>query len=146
MPAHLDTGEGITLGAQPSAAMLHALAADGVRAVLSVRTDVEDMQPIHTAEERRICDTLGLTFASVPVSMKSADAATVDAFDAALAALPRPVHVHCKLGQRAAMMVLLHRARAAGWSADEALTHADTQGYGLDDTEPLRTFVREHLT
>ena len=146
MPAYLPIDDGLTVGAQPSEAMLHALHADGYATIISVRTGVEDMQPIHPAEQGRLCEAIGLRFFHVPVSMRTADAGTVQAFREALDTA-RPtgrVFLHCKLGQRAAAMALLDQAHRHGWSAEHALQHADEHGYDLRSAT-LRAFVTRHL-
>lgn len=144
MPDRMKISKDVTLGAQPSEAELHEMAAEGVKSVINLRTDDEDMQPIKPDAEGGIVRGLGMTYAHVPVSMKDAGPAVVEAFCRELAAAPKPAFVHCKLGQRAGAMVLIDTAIRNGWSSDEAFRHAGEMEF-VCDNQKLTDFIRRSI-
>ncbi|MEL7087311.1 MAG: sulfur transferase domain-containing protein [Planctomycetota bacterium] len=149
MPAINLTDHGLAVLAQPDEAQLQELAAAGVRTVINLRNDGEDMQPMSVQDEGTLCKQLGMDYVNLPVSMKTpedggADAKLATAFETVLAVAREtgPVAVHCKLGQRAGAMVLIALARHRGWDAERALAEADRLGLaGVHDHPKLTRYV-----
>lgn len=144
MPDRVRFSDDITIAAQPSEAAFEAMASDGVKTVINLRHDGEDMQPLSPDAERAVVEAKGMAYIHEPVSMKDADASTVDRFRKVLAEADKPVLVHCKLGQRAGAMVMMDHAVRQGWTGDETLTKAKEMGFACDN-EKLAAFVREYV-
>lgn len=144
MPDRLKINEDVTIGAQPSEAELQALADGGVRTVINLRHAGEDMQPMSIESEGEKVRGVGMSYASVPVSMKDAGPELADRFRAELDRAEKPVFVHCKLGQRAAALVMLDLAVRNGWDTARALDEARQRGCELDN-EKLAEFVKDCL-
>lgn len=144
MPDRMTLNDDITLGAQPSEAELQAMAQDGFKTVINLRTDGEDMQPLSPDVEGRVVREQGMRYEHIPVSMKDADAALVDRFRRTLHEVEKPVYVHCKLGKRAGAMVMMDHAVRRGWSGEETLEKAAEMGFECDNAD-LADFVRRYV-
>ncbi len=119
--------EKVAVGGQPDLEDLRRLRAQGFAAVVNLRVDGEAEGMPGVAEERQEAAALGLAYHHVPVSLADLDPALVDALQAAIAASPGPVYVHCGAGQRACALALLATSPSPG-PADLADTAA---GLGL---------------
>ena len=144
MPDRVPFADRITVAAQPSEAEFKTLASQGIRTVMNLRTEGEDMQPLSPDAEGRVVEDQGMAYVHLPVSMKSADADLVDRFRQALAEAERPVVVHCKLGQRAGAMVMMDHAIRQGWTGQETLERAKAMGFACAN-EKLAAFVRDYV-
>ena len=146
--------DGIWVMPQPATADLRRLAARGVRTVVNLRHAGEfadhaaGTRPLSIEAEGDLCRRLGMDYAHLPVSMKTADTRLAEGFEKVLAAAREhgPVVVHCRLGQRAGAMVLIAAAKHLGWDGPDALAKAD--GIGLAEAvEPasLRAYILKCL-
>jgi len=147
--------DGVWVMPQPTAAELRRLAADGVRTVVNLRHAGEFADPAAAGStlgieaEADLCRRLGMDYAHLPVSMKTADARLAEGFEKILAAAREdgPVAVHCRLGQRAGAMVLIAAGRHLGWDGARALAEAPRLGLdGVLDVESLKAYVCDCLT
>ena len=119
-------------GAQPSEAGLKSLRDAGVRTVISLRDD-RDLG----FDERRVVESLGMRFVSVPVqdgsfftqSRRIPDEAIRAFFDAVDAAEPGPIFVHCRRGtDRTGAIVAFYRIARQGWDSQRAAKEARDVG------------------
>ena len=144
----LEVTDGVWVMPQPSAAGLRRLAADGVRTVINLRHAGEDCVPLSIEAEGDLCRRLGMDYAHLPVSMKTADAKLAAGFEQVLAASREdgPVAVHCRLGQRAGAMVLIAAGKHLGWGGEQALAQAPRLGLGeVLEVASLTAYVRDCL-
>ncbi len=150
MDQPLEVTDGVWVLPQPTAAELRRLSARGVRTVVNLRHAGEftDSAPgastLSIEAEGELCRRLGMDYAHLPVSMKTADPKLAAGFEQVLAAAREdgPVAVHCRLGQRAGAMVLIAAARHLGWDGPAALAQAPALGLAhAVEPEPLRRYV-----
>jgi uncharacterized protein (TIGR01244 family) len=127
-------------GGQPSMEHFARLQADGVRAVINLRTPGEHA----AAEERAAVEKAGLKYFNIPVIFKQPTAAQVDEFlritdDPA----NRPMFIHCTAAVRVGAFWLIRRVLRDGWTWDRALEEART--VGLVKAPHLETFAKEYI-
>ncbi len=136
--------ETIVISDQPSAEDLETLPRDGYAGVVNLRNDGEPEQPLDTATEGQRVRALGMDYLHYGVGGKPLEP---DGVTGVLDFLNRhageKVLVHCRKGSRAAALVLLHQARAQGWSPAEALTRGEAMGLKVDGK--LREMVEQYL-
>ena len=145
MPDRMTISDGVTIGAQPSEAELQAMADDGVKTVINIRHDGEDMMPMPPEVEGEVVRDRGMAYVHLPVSMKDADAALVDRFRKQLQQAEKPAFVHCKLGMRAGAMVMMDLAANRGWSGQETLDRAKAMGFDCEGHPKLAAFVKDYV-
>lgn len=136
--------ESVTVGPQPSREELEALAAEGFRAVMNLRAEGEENQPMDPAEEEEVVVDLGLAYRHFPVSADDLDPETVNEFREHLDEIAKPVFVHCRRAKRSGALVVMDRAVEQGMSGDEALQWAEEMGFECD-VEELERFVRDYV-
>lgn len=127
-------------GGQPRIEHFAKLKADGVKAVLNLRTPSE-----HRAEEERAAvEQAGLKYFNIPVVYRNPTDAQVDEFlkitdDAA----NRPMFIHCTAAIRVGAFWAVRRALRDGMSIDAALE--DGRKVGLVNAPHLEEFVRRYV-
>ena len=144
VPDRMNISDEVTIGAQPSEAELHAMVEDGVRTVISLRHEGEDMQPLSPDEEGEQVRRLGMRYVNIPVAMDDAGPELVDRFRRALEEAPKPVYVHCKLGKRAGAFAMMDQAVRKGWSGEQTIRKADEMGFECENRQ-LVDFVRDYV-
>ena len=134
----------IAIAGQPTEADLEALKRQGYVAVVNLRNEGEPEQPIGPAAEAVVAQGMGLDYLHYGVGgapFDPAGIATVNGF------LDRhegqKVLVHCRSGGRASAVVLLHEAKARGWTAAEAIEKG--RALGLDVKGGLQVMVEQYL-
>jgi protein tyrosine/serine phosphatase len=120
-------------GAQPDAEGFRYLQQLGVRTVINLREEADAVR----TNERRIVESLGMTYVSLPVKDGSIFTAsrripeeTVRTFlDLVVTTAPGPIFVHCRRGtDRTGALVGLYRIAQHGWSGAEAQAEARQVG------------------
>lgn len=134
----------IRIGPQPSLDDLKRLKAEGVQCVINFREDNEQNQPLSPHDEGNQVREMGMEYLHAPISSRRMKEETVGQFLKRFPFLPQPVYAHCQGGKRAAAVMLIQRAREAGWNGEETLQRADELGLGLTDSA-MRTFVRNFV-
>lgn len=127
-------------GGQPRLEHFVTLRADGVRAVVNLRTPGE-----HPAdEERQAVEAAGLRYFNIPVVYREPRAEQVDEF-LKLTDDPanRPVFIHCTAAIRVGAFWLIRRVVRDGWTWDAALAEART--VGLVNAPHLEAFAAEYV-
>lgn len=137
--------EDIAIAGQPSSADLQALREEGYSGVVNLRNDGEPEQLLSTADEGAQVRSLGMDYLHYGVGGRPLDAAGVQAVCDFIDqhAGSGKVLVHCYKGGRAAALVLLHQARAQGWSPDEIFDRSAALGITLDPG--LKMLVQRYL-
>ena len=127
-------------GGQPRDEHFVRLKAEGVRAVLNLRTPGE-----HRAdEERQAVEQAGLKYFNIPVVYREPTAAQADEFlkitdDPA----NRPMFIHCTAAIRVGAFWLIRRVVRDGWSWDRALE--DARKVGLVNAPHLEEFAKAYI-
>jgi len=127
-------------GGQPRMEHFAQLKADGVKAVLNLRTPGE-----HRAEEEKAAvEQAGMKYLSVPVVYTAPQDAQVDEFLRLTdSAENRPMFIHCTAAIRVGAFWMIRRMQRDGWSWDKALEEART--VGLRNAPHLEEFVRQYV-
>jgi len=136
----LQVNDQFCTGGQPRLEHFAKLKADGVKAVLNLRTPGE-----HRAdEEQDAVAKAGLKYFNIPVVYTSPTDAQVDEFlkitdDPA----NRPMFIHCTAAIRVGAFWMIRRAMRDGLTADAALE--DARKVGLSNAPHLEEFARKYI-
>jgi uncharacterized protein (TIGR01244 family) len=136
----LQVNQEFCTGGQPRMEHFAKLKADGVKAVLNLRTPGE-----HRAdEEKAAVEQAGLKYFNIPVVYTAPTDAQVDEF-LRLTDDPanRPMFIHCTAAIRVGAFWMIRRAVRDGLSADAALE--DARKVGLANAPHLEEFARKYI-
>ena len=136
--------EEVTVGPQPSEQELQQLSSQGFQSVVNFRTDGEEDQPLSPEAEGEKVTAAGLEYVNIPVSMKSMGPEQVDQFRSKFRELPKQVFAHCKSGERAGAMVMMHIASESGMTGEQTLQQAKEMGFECDQPQ-LEEFVKNYV-
>ena len=134
----------ISIAGQPSPRDIEDAHRNGFRTIINLRTPEE---PDYLADEERLVESLGLTYASIPVSPDTLDDVAVARFSQALESIDgTPALVHCRSGGRAGIMTLLHLAVEHGWTVQKALEESEKIGdIAPKEDSPYRSFFETYI-
>ena len=134
----------ISIAGQPSPADIEDAHQSGFRTIVNLRTADE---PGYLADEERLVESLGLTYASIPVSPATLDDVAVARFSQALDSIDgTPALVHCRSAGRAGIMTLLHLAVKHGWTVQETLEEGQKMGdIAPPENSPYRAFFENYI-
>jgi uncharacterized protein (TIGR01244 family) len=144
MPDRLKINDEVTVGAQPSEAEIKALADDGFKTIINLRTNGEEMQPLEPDAEGELARGHGMQYVNLPVAMEDAGPELVDEFRRKLQQVPKPAYIHCKLGKRAGAMVMMDKGVREAKSGGRVLEEAEQMGFQCDQ-ESLANFVKQYV-
>jgi len=134
----------LTVGDQPSADDLRALPAEGYVGVVNLRNDGEPEQPLGPSAEGTLAKELGLDYYHYGVGAAPLSRAGVAGFREFLDHhAGGKTLVHCRKGGRAVALLLIHRALAEGWPADQAAAKGAAEGLNVEGG--LRVLVEGYL-
>ena len=136
----LQVNQDFCTGGQPRMEHFAKLKADGVKAVLNLRTPGE-----HRAdEEKAAVEQAGLKYFNIPVVYTAPTSAQVDEF-LRLTDDPanRPMFIHCTAAIRVGAFWMIRRAVRDGLAADAALEEA--RKVGLVNAPHLEEFARTYI-
>jgi len=134
--------ERISVGGQPTEEDLRNLKAEGFTAIINLRRDGEQNQPLDPANEGATAQAIGLAYFHIPVNSSDPQREQVEAVKAALDQTEGQVFVHCQGGGRACAMALLAAATHA--SPEHMMKHAEAAGFPV--TNPVtQQFVKDLL-
>ena len=131
-----DIGDGVFVGPQPAQQDLNEAKLLGIQTVIDLRMPVESKTS--NAEMTRLS---GLGYVNVPVDKTALTESEIDRLEHAMKTMPGPYLLHCATGARAALLLLLSRARQMGWSAQHTFQEARAIGFNLEDSELFARFV-----
>ncbi len=134
----------ITVADAPTAADLAALRAEGYRALLDLRAPDEPLPApdrLTPADEARRAAELGLRYENIPVLLEEVDDVLIQRVGERIAAVEKPVLVHCAHGRRAGAMALMHLAVERGLTAQQCLDMAQAMGYDCENQPQLKQLV-----
>ena len=136
----LQVSKDFCTGGQPRPEHFAKLKADGVKAVLNLRTPGE-----HRAdEEKQAVEQAGLVYFNIPVVYSDPKSEQVDEFLRITdQAANRPVFIHCTAAIRVGAFWLIRRVVRDGWTWDAAL--AEARKVGLVDAPHLEEFAKRYI-
>lgn len=123
---------------------LEELARHGFRAVVNLRHQDEDNQPLQPDEEGEHVRSIGMKYVHIPVSGEALDESVVDRFRDSVSDLPAPIYVHCASGKRSGAFTMMHVASEENMSGDDAVQEAEAMGFECD-SPGLEEFVRNYV-
>ena len=146
MSGRIKLDERLTIGSgPPTEGTLLALARDGYKAVVNLRTPDEREQPLDPDEEGEKVRALGMAYRHVPVRGDALSPALFDAFRDAVTQLPGPIFVHCASGRRAGLFAIMQHAVERGLTGAEALAEARRSGLSIDDSPDLAALISTYV-
>jgi uncharacterized protein (TIGR01244 family) len=92
----------IAVGEVPTAAEIEILAKAGFKSLLTTQPDGEVARLMASADAHVLARAAGLTYRYLPIVSRRPDDASLAAFAAAIAELPRPIYACCYSGARSA--------------------------------------------
>lgn len=128
-------------GAQPSAEGFRALAEQGIKTVIDLRAERDEIR-----DEQRLVEAAGMKFVSIPVGGSStpADAQVAQFFSVIDDPASGPVFFHCKRGaDRTGTMAAIYRIRRQGWDVDRAISEAKNVGMHWYFVN-MRSYIRSY--
>jgi uncharacterized protein (TIGR01244 family) len=135
--AYYKVGEDYLAGQLTSEGLQNAQE-QGVKTVINLRP--ADEQP--GFEEKKIVETLGMSYVNIPVNPKSLTPDKADQFLDFMKTARRPVLVHCASANRASGFWALYLAKEKGVPREEAVALAEKSGLKAG---PMKTFVESYL-
>jgi uncharacterized protein (TIGR01244 family) len=127
-------------GGQPRMEHLDQLKAEGVKAIINLRTPGE-----HRAEEEEAkAKELGLRYFNIPVVFRDPKPEQVDEF-LKLTDDPanRPAFIHCTAAIRVGAFWMIRRVMRDGWTVEKA--EEEARKVGLRESPHLDEFVRKYV-
>ena len=135
----LHTLSGVYLAGQPTGAAIRAAKAGGLRSIIDLRHDDENL-----LDERALAQYLGLRY--YRLAWNGAEELNDEIFDRArdlLRIAERPVLLHCRSAERVGAVWLPHRVLDEGASFEQSLREAKTIGLNQEAYEfKARDYVR----
>ena len=134
----------IVIADQPTREELDLLRSEGYVGVVNLREEGEEAQPLDPGAEGEAARAAGLDYLHAPIGKPELiDSPVAEVFRFLDEHAPGKVLVHCRKGGRAAAIVLLHQARARGWTDAEALERGKEAGLTVEGA--LREKVERYL-
>lgn len=131
-----------SVAGQVTPAELEAAAQAGFKSVLNLRSLGEEG---FLKTEPEITESLGLSYASIPLTPATADETQLAAIVAELDKLPKPTLVHCAAGLRASAVALLSIAQQEGLTAEQAIARAQAAGFDLSANPKLKQLLEDTI-
>lgn len=128
------------LGSQPDAADLELLRLRGVRTVIDLRLRSE----IDEANQQ-LAARSGLRYVHIGVDKSSLTEDVITQVTRALRSGDGPYVVHSGAGVRAAVILVIRRAREKAWSLDKTLRTLRLMGSDISRSPEFLSFVRRSL-
>lgn len=103
----MDRGENSVVAGTgaPGEGELAALASQGYRSIIDLRTGREPGQLLSPEQEKEEAQSHGLRYLHLPVESANIDPSATQRFRLEVSQMPGPVYVHCSSGRRAQAIV-----------------------------------------
>jgi len=127
-------------GAQPHLSHLYELKALGITTIVDLRSESRQTRD----QERKLAESLGIHFVSIPVDgFSTPSSAQLAEFFALLRQTPtQKIFVHCEFGKdRTGTFIAAYRIAFDHWSPDQALSEMLAFGFNLSWHRSMVTFV-----
>ena len=128
---------GMLIGPQPTEDDLRQAKRDGIRTVIDFRMPSETQTPNSELVARS-----GLDYVNIPVNKESLSIDQVDELDRVMREKEAPFLLHCASGARAAVLLVLSKAKDLGWTAQRAFDEARAMGFDLEKTPEFANFIK----
>ena len=128
---------GMLIGPQPTAADLRQAKLQGIRTVIDFRMPGETATP-----NAELVARSGLEYVNIPVNKASPSADQVDELSLVMREKNGPFLMHCATGARAAMLLVLSKAKQSRWTAQRTFDEARAMGFDLEKTPEFANFIK----
>ena len=128
---------GMLIGPQPTEADLRQAKLQGIRTVIDFR--MPGNTPTPNAE---LVARSGLDYVNIPVNKASPSADQVEELDRVMREKGGPFLIHCATGARAAMLLVLRKAKQNRWTAQRAFDEAGAMGFDLEKMPEFANFIK----
>jgi protein tyrosine phosphatase (PTP) superfamily phosphohydrolase (DUF442 family) len=130
-----------TVGGQPSGQAYANAAANGFRAVMTLRSPKDG---VNTLRERLLVENNRMRYFNIPSPDPLPSAKQIDEFlRTARDSANHPMLINCAFAERVAPYMLIFRMQDEGWTEEKALEEIVRLGLPRDD---MRKFARGYLT
>ena len=129
---------GMLIGPQPTEADLRQAKREGIRTVIDFRMPSETPTP-----NAELVARSGLEYVNIPVNKASLSADQVDELDRVMLEKDGPFLIHCATGARAAMLLVLSKAKQNRWTAQRAFDEARAMGFDLEKAPEFANFINK---
>lgn len=130
--------DSMALGPQPTEQDLQQAKRQGIKTVIDFRLPSETPAPNAELASRN-----GLDYVNIPVNKASLSRDQIDELDRAMLEKEGPFLIHCASGARAALLLVLSKAKKNNWTAERAFEEARTMGFDLRNSPEFSKFVTE---
>ena len=128
---------GMLIGPQPTEADLRQAKREGIRTVIDFRMPSETPTP-----NAELVARSGLEYVNIPVNKASLSMVQVDELERVMREKEGPFLIHCATGARAAMLLVLSKAKQNRWTAQRAFDEARAMGFDLEKTPEFANFIK----
>jgi uncharacterized protein (TIGR01244 family) len=128
----------VLIGPQPTEEDLRQAKRQGINTVIDFRMPSETTTP-----NAELVAKNGLDYANIPVSKASLSPNQIDELDRIMQEKEGPFLLHCASGTRAAMLLVLSRAKKNNWDAERTFEEAKAMGYDMKKFPDFERFVTE---
>jgi sulfide:quinone oxidoreductase len=133
----------LSIGPEPTADDLAALAAAGFRSVINNRTDKEDELRLNSDQMALAVEAQSMGYAHIPVVGKNPLERDAQAFEDALEEMPGPIYAYCKTGGRSAALWAL--ASVVDADIGELIAKCAAAGHDISGLKAKMEMRREML-
>ena len=128
---------GMLIGPQPTEDNLRQAQREGIRTVIDLR------MPSETATSNaELVERTGLAYVNIPVDKASLSMDQVGQLDRVMREKNGPFLIHCATGARAALLLVLSKAKENRWTAQRAFDEARAMGFDLEKAPEFANFIR----
>lgn len=140
MANYKQIGDGIFIGPQPTVQDLEDAKQQGIRTVIDFRMSFET-----ATLNADLVSSSGLDYVNVPVDKAALSEQQIGELDAAMTHKEGPYLLHCATGMRAAMFLVLSRAKKNGWTAARTFQEAESMGFNVRSSTEFSQFVEQTI-
>lgn len=130
--------DSMLLGPQPTEQDLQQAKRRGIKTVIDFRLPSETPEPNADLASRN-----GLDYVNIPVNKASLSRGQIDDLDRAMQEKEGPFLIHCASGVRAALLLVLSKAKKNNWTAERTFEEACAMGFDLQNSPEFSKFVTE---
>jgi len=134
----------LTISPQPTKSELDKLAKSGFKSVVNLCTKKELGQTMTPEEEGKFVQELGMEYMHFPISIARLKLNQTAEFFESFNSLPKPVYIHCRIGQRCVLFGLIIYARKRGLNFDATIDLSEKLGIALE-IPSMRSFIKQCL-
>jgi uncharacterized protein (TIGR01244 family) len=130
------TGRQHAAGAAANRAGPAAGKRQGIKTVIDFRLPSETPAP-----NAELASRSGLDYVNIPVNKASLSRNQIDELDRVMQEKEGPFLIHCASGARAALLLVLSKAKKNNWTAERAFEEARTMGFDFRNSRSFQSLL-----